>query len=357
MLIGLPLAALLLAMVLASGCSKDSPTQPSSTTRPYLGLSANPDASDPPDSIYSALLTARATGATLDYLSLRWDEFSPTPGVYDVTNLRVPLEVVQSLGFDVYVNLATIDTNNDRRPPDIKGLAWDDARVIARMDTLVDTLIAIVRPTSAHPRALVALALGNEVDAYFASAHASEFPAFLALYRREVGRIHTALPGLKVGICTISPMGSPNPAFGDQLHGAGDLAIYTYYPFTPASDFQHQPPSMLPGDFDLMAARVPGKPYGLQEVGYSSSIGNGSSGTLQAQFVTRFRQRVASDSRDRLLFANWFLYSDFSSTLVNQLLGYYGGSSPGFIAYLSGLGLRDSVGTAKPSWAAWRAGP
>jgi hypothetical protein len=202
----------------------------------------------------------------------------------------------------------------------------------------------------------VALALGNEVDAYLAG-HAAEQPAYGRLLVHEYARIHAAMPGVPVGVCTISPMNSPNPAIGDALHALGDLVIFTYYPFQTATDFVHKPTTTLDPDFDTMSMRAGAKPWALQEVGYSSSPVNGSSPAAQADFVTRFRSRVAGESRGRLLFATWFLYSDFSSTLVNQLTGYYGGSSPGFVAYLGNLGLRDTLAVDKPSWTAWKQAP
>jgi hypothetical protein len=36
------------------------------------------------------------------------------------------------------------------------------------------------------------------------------------------------------------------------------------------------------------------------------------------------------------------------------LFGYYGFVSPGFSAFLGGLGMRDSLGAPKPAWDAWR---
>jgi hypothetical protein len=328
------------------GCSsKHGVNAPGGAGRTYLGLSANPTDATLADSIGSAILTARATGADLYYHSLLWSEFETSPGHIEGPQLRQIVSTLQSLGLAVYFNLRTVDTNNRGVPSDLAGTAFDDPTMIARMDAAVDTLIEVARQ---HP--LVALALGNEVDAYF-SIHPAE------LYEREIGRIHARVPTLRVGMATTSPVNNPNSTIGDQLNTHSDVVIYTYYPFQPATDFQHRPPSVLTGDFDAMRAHAGGKPWALQEVGYSSAAGNASSDSLQADFVRRFRAYVAGTSRTDLLFANWFLYTDWSSATLNFLFGYYGGTSPGFSAYLGHLGLRDSVGTPKPSWNAWRGLP
>jgi len=328
---------------------------PGTTTRPYLGLVANVAANERPGDYGTALSRIRTTGTDLQYASRQWDTFSPSPGVVDTSSLRALVEGLEGvLGYVVYINMSTIDTNNDRRPADLQGLAWDDARVMARLDSTVDALIAVLaRPPKLT---LVAFALGNEVDAYFAT-HTADRPAFERLLAHEYARIHAAMPGVPVGVSTISPMGSPNAAIGDSVHAYGDLVIYTYYPFQNGTDFVHKPTTTLDPDFDTMSLRAGAKRWALQEVGYSSAAVNGSSPAAQADFVRRFRARVARESRDRLLFASWFLYSDFSSTLVNQLTAYYGGSSPGFVAYLGNLGLRDTLAVDKPAWTAWTQGP
>jgi hypothetical protein len=338
-----------LAVGLLAGCgSKGTPTMPGTVARPYLGLVANVAANESPGDYVTALSRIRATGADLQYASFQWDTF-------DISNVRPLVDGLEGvLGYSVYINLATIDTNNDRRPADLQGLAWDDARVAARLDSTVDTLIAVLKKPP--QRGLVALALGNEVDAYFVT-HTSERPAFERLLVHEYARIHAAMPGVPVGVSTISPMGSPNPAIGDSVQAYGDLVIYTYYPFQNGTDFVHKPTTTLDPDFDTMSLRAGAKRWALQEVGYSSSSANGSSPAAQADFVRRFRARVARESRDHLLFASWFLYSDLSSAVVNQLTVYYGGSSPGFVAYLGNLGLRDTLGVDKPGWTVWTQGP
>ena len=344
----LPLACLL-ALALA-GCSGDDVGEPAAKT-PFLGLTPNAAVGAPPESLMSALLTARATGADLVYLGYLWTDLEPAPQQIDVGQVRASLALLHGLGLHAYVNLRVVDTNVNQLPPDLAGRPFDDPEVTTRLDALVDSLLAVA---GEYP--LLALAIGNEVDVYF-GAHPGEFAAFQQAYRRQVARIHAARPGIAVGVCTISPVQNPHAGIGSQLNTASDLAIYTYYPFQTGSDFTHRAPGTLEGDFDAMGLQAGLKPWALQEIGYSSSPANASSDSLQADFVRRFRAAVAARSRFELAFANWFLYTDLPAAVVDTLVRYYGLDTPGFRAYLGNLGLRAADGTPKRAWEAWRAGP
>jgi hypothetical protein len=352
--LGIAAACLAAAVLLvAFGCSKNgNPTGPGTGAKTYLGLAANPDSADPPDSVASAIFTSIETGVTMWSFAPLWTEIEPDSGAYQTAGIRDPALILNALGLPVYVNLRVVDTNQLSLPPYLAGVALDSPRYEARLDALVDTLLGTLEGVD-----VLAVSIGNEVDAYFA-AHPGEFPAWQALFARQRARMRARRPGLSVGCCTISPVGNPRAWVGDALNADADLRIYTYYPFLPASDFQHGPPSTLEPDFAAMAAWRPGPAaWALQEVGYSSSPANGSSPALQAEFVRRFRATVATSTRSSLLFASWFLYSDLPQNVVDDLLVYYGGSSPGFTAYLKNLGLRRSDGTPKPAWDAWRGLP
>lgn len=337
---------LLAALALLSGCSrKTTPTGPGGPAHAWLGLTPNPAPGESPDAV---LLTLRSTGVNLFYQYAPWDSFETAPGVFRTSPLRQLVSTVRALGGATYVNLVIVDTNRRRLPADIAGLAFNDPALVSRVDRVVDSVLAVARS-----QPLLALALGNEVDVYF-SLNPGEFPAFLSLYQREVGRIHSALPGLPVGISTTWDGASGSrSAYADPLIAASDLAIYTYYPFQDGTDFVHRPPSTYEADVGAMRARNADKPYALQEAGYSSSAVNAGSDSLQADFVRRFRTHVANSLASDLLFANWFLYTDLPAATVDTLIAYYGFDTPGFRAYLGNLGLRHADGTPKPGWNTW----
>lgn len=340
----------LAALLAAAGCGGGAnPVVPGPGPAPLLGLVPNPtDRSfDNPDSLLAAFDLLKSTGVNLTQSGDLWSTLESSPGAINGQFVRFQAQVFASLGIAQYYNLRLVDTNRRGVPADLENVAWDDPAMVARVDAVVDTVLAV-----AEHWPFVALGIGNEVDVYFA-AHQAELPAYRALLRRQVARAHARLPGLKVACCTTSPVRSPNAWVGDTLNAYTDVRAYTYYPFANATDFQHLPPATLDGDLDAMVARAP-TPVFFQEVGYSSSPACGSSTAAQADFVRRFRRWHPRQSRDRVLGASYFLFTDWTSGTLNTLFAYYGGTSPGFAGFLGGLGLRDSNGIAKPSWEAWR---
>ncbi len=346
--------AVALAALLA-GCSKTTQPIPAGPQHPLLGLAPSTYAGAPADSLGGAILTGRATGVDFFYYSVPWKDFEVADGQYRSAPLRSLLTTLEGLGIRTYVNLHTIETNQRAVPADLATADFASLDMTARLDDAVDTLLQISRE---HP--LVALALGNEVDVYF-GAHPDEFASFRALFARERTRIHEARPGLPVGVATTSPIANANAVWGDSLNALADLAIYTYYPFQSGSDFVHRPPATLDGDLITMRMRAAGKPFALQEIGYSSSAVNSPDSThadsLQADFVRRFRAWQRTAARSECLFASWFLYTDLPPAVVDTLTRFYGLDTPGFRGYLSGLGLKHADGTPKPSWNAWRGLP
>ena len=101
-------------------------------------------------------------------------------------------------------------------------------------------------------------------------------------------------------------------------------------------------------------ARALNKPIAFTEIGYASSPACNSTPAAQADFVLRFKRYFRATSRSEILFANYFLMTDWSSGTLRHLFDYYNYVSPGFAGYLGTLGLRDTLGAPKPAWEAWR---
>lgn len=339
---------LLAAAVTLAGCGKGITVAPG-PERPYLGMVANPaDAFvNDADSNRVVLETLRSTGVDFIQSGDLWKTLEATPGAPSAATPRFQAKVLNAFGLRQYYNLRLVDTNQRGTPADLNATAWDAPEMLARVDAMVDSLMAVAQW---YP--FVAFSLGNEVDVYF-GAHPGELPAFRALLAREVARVHASRPGMPMGCCITSPLRNPNAWVGDTLNAYTDVRVYTYYPFQTGSDFQLLPPTTATADFDAMRDRG-ATPLLLQEVGYSSSAACGSSPAAQATFVRHFRQWFAAQSRSRVLGANYFLYTDWSGATLNTLFAYYGLVSPGFAGYLGGLGLRDSNGVAKEAWEAWR---
>ncbi len=346
-------AAAALALLAAAGCGGKSSTAPPTAAGARLGLSLNTTDSsllNPttfPDSMLDALNRAKAAGVTVLANVPQWSVLEPTPGNWNLGEATIYFDVVTSLGFRTYLNLRILDTGSRNVPPDVAALAWDDTAMIRRVDVVVDTLAAY-----ANRYRCLAAAFGNEVDAYFGQ-HPAEFGAFLALYRREVVRFHALAPGVPIGIVTTNPLANPAAVYGDSLNVTSDVVLHTFYPSVPGS-FDMKPVATFDADLEAVVARANGKPVAFQEVGFSSDpLVNGSPAS-QAEAVRRFRTWLARQPSSRVPFASWFLYTDWTAMTLNTLFGYYGFNTPEFGAFLGSLGLRDSLGRAKPAWEEFR---
>lgn len=339
------------AAVLA-GCGGKSSVGPGAAPGALLGMSSN--TSDAAfalptfgDSVLRVLEDAKAAGATVQIRAPQWNRVEPAPGAWNLAEEQLYLDVHRTLGLRTFVNLRIVDTNSRNLPADLAALAWDDPALVARVDVLVDTLAALARRND-----VVAVAVGNEVDAYF-GLHPGEFAAFLVLYRRAVARFHAAAPGVPIGITTTNPLGNANAHFGDSLNVTSDVVLHTFYDTQPGG-FTQQPAARFDADLEAVVARAHGRPVAFQEVGYASSPVVGGSLDAQAEAAQRFRTWLGGQPRSRVLFASWFLYTDWSSGTLRTLFDYYGFETSEFGAFLGSLGLRDSLGRAKPAWDAFR---
>ncbi len=347
-------ALLVVLAACASGCGGESGTAPGAVPMALVGVSSN--TSDAAfalptfgDSVLRVLQDAKAAGADVQIRAPQWDRVEPTPGTWQLAEEQLYLDVHRSLGLRTHLNLRILDTISRNLPADLASLAWDDPVLVARVDVLVDTLAALARRSD-----LVSVAIGNEVDAYFGE-HPGEFPAFLALYRREVARFHAAAPGVPMGISTTNPLANPLAHYGDSLNVTSDIVLHTFYDTQPGG-FTQKPAPAFDADLEAVVARAHGKPVAFQEVGYASSPVVGGSPEAQAEAARRFRAWLGRQPRSRVLYASWFLYTDWSSVSLNSLFGYYGFQTPEFAAFLGSLGLRDSLGRAKPAWETFRTG-
>src|SRR5262249_57565026 len=77
------------------------------------------------------------------------------------------------------------------------------------------------------------------------------------------------------------------PKLFADLSVLSDFVTYTYYPITGSATgtWLVRPTNEVKPDVDWLAALACGKPFAFAEIGYSSSIGLGSSGGPQADFV------------------------------------------------------------------------
>lgn len=286
---------------------------------------------------------ARAAGMQATSLSLAWDDLEVAPGVYDpeIDFLDIAAGYYPARETRLLLAINPIDTNNRRVPEYLDGLEWDDPAVVQAFEDLLDWAL---------PRAmevdLVALAVGNEIDATLASQEEWEsYRAFLAQVSEHADSLR---PGLRIG-AKITAEGLTG-AFADEaalVTEASGLVLTTFYPLGPG--FQIEDPSMVDGVFDDLVDRFPDLPILFAEIGSPSTSLCGSSEALQAEFVGG--TFAAWDRHaDRVEYLEFVWMHDISQDALEVYEEYYGVSDECFLEYLGTLGLQSFAGVDKPAW-------
>lgn len=333
-------------------CGQATPASiPPSTFLPeprVLSISASPRLDPPPTPIdfLAGFDLAYRAGARGGYVSYLWSDLEPRPGAFDLTSLRNDLDYMARVrGLAIEVNLQILNTTDKETPPDLSATPFDDPTMLSRFQALFDA----IRPTlDSHVRYL---AIGNEVDVYL-ETHPDEWPAYRSFYQRAADYVRQQAPWLQVGV-TATFGGARGTAAANvaDLNQASDVWILTYYPLE--GIFQATNPAAPDADFPAMVDLAGGKPIVLQEVGYPTAERLASSEAEQAGFVDHvFRAWQAAG--DAIPFLNYFLLHDLTSSMCDDLLGYYGFPHEDFKAFLCSLGLRQADGTAKQGWEAFR---
>lgn len=295
----------------------------------------------------AAVQVIRDAGAQASSLSLFWDDLEPRPGVFApeddwpaIANVYFP-----TTGLQFTLTLSVIDTVADRRPADLHGMAWDDPAVIARFKAHAT---AVLERMPMVP--LIAIAVGNEVDAHLTSdAEAQAYARFLTQARAHIA---TLRPGLPVAAKLTFAGLTANPDRWQPVLAAGDALFATYYPLSP--DFAVRPLADVPGDLDRLLALAGGRPLWLMEAGYPSG-GCGAPETAQRDFVALMRAEAAARG-DSVALLSFTYLTDLPDAEARAYAAYYGIEGDCFRRYLATLGLREADGTPKPALAALGAG-
>ena len=100
-----------------------------------------------------AFARAQEAGMEATTLSLHWDEIETAPGQYDPQPNWPAIANIYYPAFNTPISLALspIDTNNERRPADLRGRPFDDPEVVHREQHIPRTAGSL-RPTHRRPR-------------------------------------------------------------------------------------------------------------------------------------------------------------------------------------------------------------
>ena len=323
--------------------SLPEPTPPAASLTATFSITSSPRQVPPATDTdrHNALLMSYNAGVRGQYISVRWSEIEPQPGVYALQGLVDTLSFLRSVGnFEVLLGIQTINTNRRELPADLATLAFDDPRVIARFNQMLNALVPLLGTQGRY------VSIGNEVDVYLV-AHPGEWTAYKSFVDAGAAQVRALNPQLRVGTTTTLDGASANAQQAGFLNANADVYIFTYYPLNP--DFSPRAPSTPGPDFTRMRQLAGSKPIVLQEVGYPTSAVLGSSETAQATFYGNvFDNWLANDASVRFL--NIYLLHDPTQAECDAQSAYYGLSAPQFNALICSLGLRHVDGTPKAVW-------
>jgi hypothetical protein len=313
-----------------------------------LAIAALPRMDPPPGTadVIAAVDLAFDTGARGSVSTWRWRDLESSSGQYHLDEIRTSLNYLGRFrGFDLLLGIQVLNTTVKETPADLKSFTFDAQQMKNRFHELVNVLLPDIND---HVRYI---SIGNEVDVYLA-AHPKEWNAYKDFYDDAVRYLHTVAPLVKIGVTTtFAGASGASRAEVAHLNESSDVFILTYYPLGP--QYSVRAPDAPQTDLPRMVELAKPRPLVLQEVGYPSAPGLGSSEDKQAQFVANVfaAWRPAGAT---IPFLSFFALHDQSGSTCDELTKYYG--QPGnsdFKGYLCTLGLRRADGTPKRAWQAF----
>lgn len=291
----------------------------------------------------TALEETVALGTTRALVAKNWRELEPAADKVKLDDLRREITLRRGLQQDIILGLQLINTVKREVPEDLQNTAWDDPVMVARATALMEEVLALLPADR-----MSYVAFGNEVDVYF-TQHPEEMPSYLELYRQIHAKMQAIFPKVQMGIATtFDSVREKRGALIETLNRDTDVVILTYYAI---QGLKVLPPEAPHRELPMMVALAAGKPVVLQEVGYPSAAGVGSSEAQQAEFI---RQFFAAWEKHRAAIPtiSLFMQTDFSSRLCTQFTDYYGmvDYKTQFADFICTLGLKDAHGRPKLAW-------
>ena len=291
----------------------------------------------------AAVAETAKLGATRALIAKTWQEIEPSRGKINIEDLQNNINLVQKYGEGVFFGLQLINTNKRQVPEDLQNISWDSPEMLQRARVIIDRTI----PLLPHEK-LSYFSFGNEVDVYF-EKYPEEIIAYGLLYKNISEYIHSRYPNIKIGVTTTFDGFRENrKRIIDQINQNTDVLIFTYYA---THNFKALPPDSPQNDIPEMIHYASGKPIILQEVGYPSATGAGSSQEAQAEFIRQFFS-VWKRNRAEIPYINIFMQTDFGVRICDNLTSYYNSQAQKdlFSDNICTLGLKDSYGKPKLAW-------
>lgn len=315
-----------------------------STFGGIVSVNANLSSSEPLSNYTSDYQAVYSIGARGAQTAAPWVSLNPTGSTFDFSMIANPyfgLSALESIGFEaIFLNIPIVAIDKRTMPADIASLAFDDPIVKGRFHALIDVIKDQLTDRVKY------VALGNEVDTYFAS-HPSEWTAYVSLVEDARNYLRSLKPNIQVGVTTTFEGASSTAASQvASLNANMDIVALTYYPT--GSSFVVHDPATVKDDVAKMTALANNKPVVVQEWGYPSSGALGSSEQMQADFLANSFMQLKAQGSARFPFVSFFKYRDWNASYVETITGQTPGQN--FYEFMSSLGLKKNDGSPKAGY-------
>jgi hypothetical protein len=288
----------------------------------------------------------RGAGLQVVSLKLDWDDVEKKPGEFASPFPAIADAFYSAAQVKLSLRIATLDTNRNRIPADLREKPLDDPQVVQRFNALVDWL------AQQMPRVeLEDFSIGNEADASLGS-DAAKWRQYTAFFQATKEHAKKTWPKTKIG-SSLTFGGHTGPAKKHviELNRSADVVMVSYYPLN--ADLTFRDPAVVGGDFRRVCEQYPGRAVTFTECGYASGTKCGASEEKQKRFVEEvFRAWDAhADQVGQVMFV-WL--TDQPPETVRWAEQYYGAKGGAFADFIGTLGLRtySGSGTDKPAFAA-----
>lgn len=313
-------------------------------------------AQTPASDFYTNVSFGKSAGASMLIFTLPWNLIEPTtpkdcstPGTYvDPGNfLSILNMVLPTQNLKLSLTVASLSTNMDGRPTNLKSLPFNNNLVTCRYQKMMRFVFSKIPNVQ-----LSSFQIANEIDIYPGTFNDNFWNEYISFLLSAKSMASVLRPGLKVGVIgtaygALGQTENPSSRKGLRiLNYFTDIASFTYYPME--GNFRVKDPSVVGQEITNLVGIYPDKLIAFNEIGYQTgSVYDGSSEAQQQKFITEIFKAWDKYSQ-QIISMTIYCMNDFSrEEAQRQAAGYGLGTNNAFIEYLQTLGLRTFDGKPK----------
>jgi hypothetical protein len=308
-----------------------------------------------------AMQQMKAMGVqVLEIGQVAWHDIEKQPGVYEWGYVERVLKINKKdkLGFEFVTDFMFINpalNGKPRLPKYLKGLSFDDKRVIDALSNMYEAYFAL--PGAESTRWLFQ---HFENAASVVEKRRDDIPRIQSLLRESFARAKRLRPDIKTGVCVQQYSEHTHWPASEIKRWNIDLKtdVIPVISFRPQEFQAKGDASATIKEFERILKASQGRPIALHECGQHSSVKAQSSDQEQVAFVKQLFALLRKHHRN-IEFATWYEYKDIKpgkAKAVGAVLGL-AALKPQIIGYLQGFlgscGLFTYDGKAKPAAHTW----